>query len=221
MHVVLIRVPTLIAFSNSLFFPVRRQIFPVQIYMVCDYYIHISFLADLSSFKKKLGFFGVIFPVFPVQWVPCLIHYKTCCWWEGKGYPPGFIEDDFPVQADPDLRYRTQVFWLRWLLILRAVLWSLLRGGRGGGDGLRVLLHHVLLLLGHLGRPAIADNTPRIVLRLRLDFLSQLLEPLLLCQRRPEEWSQCDEKQLSQSPRWVIFTKMFHNTNTCVLKSTC
>ena len=30
-------------------FPVRPQIFPVPIYMICDYYIHKTDLADLSS----------------------------------------------------------------------------------------------------------------------------------------------------------------------------
>ena len=52
------RVPTQIAFSNSLCFPcfvlVRRQIFPVPIYVICDYYIHKTDWADLSSFKKNL-----------------------------------------------------------------------------------------------------------------------------------------------------------------------
>ena len=37
-------------------FPVRRQIFPVPIYVICDYYIHKTDLADLSSLKKNGGF---------------------------------------------------------------------------------------------------------------------------------------------------------------------
>ena len=37
-------------------FPVRPQIFPVPIYMICDYYIHKTNLADLSSFRKKWQF---------------------------------------------------------------------------------------------------------------------------------------------------------------------
>ena len=36
------------AFSQ--FFPVQPQIFPVPIYIICDYYIHKADLADLSSF---------------------------------------------------------------------------------------------------------------------------------------------------------------------------
>ena len=39
------------------FFPVRPQIFPVPIYTICDYYIHKTDLADLSSFWKKKRFF--------------------------------------------------------------------------------------------------------------------------------------------------------------------
>ena len=52
------RVPTQIAFSNSMCFPrfffsVSLQISPVPIYVICDYYIHKTDLADFSSFKKK------------------------------------------------------------------------------------------------------------------------------------------------------------------------
>ena len=47
-----------IAFSNSLCFPcfvtVQRQILPVPIYVICDYYIHKTDWADLSSLKKNL-----------------------------------------------------------------------------------------------------------------------------------------------------------------------
>ena len=32
-------------------FPVRRQFFPVPIYVICDYYIHKTDLADLASFN--------------------------------------------------------------------------------------------------------------------------------------------------------------------------
>ena len=38
----------------SLFFPCQPHIFPVPIYVICDYYIHQTDLADLSSFKKNL-----------------------------------------------------------------------------------------------------------------------------------------------------------------------
>ena len=52
------RVPTQVVFSNCLcfpcFFPVRRQIFPVPIYVICDYYIHKTDLADLSSLITKI-----------------------------------------------------------------------------------------------------------------------------------------------------------------------
>ena len=55
------RVPTQIIFSNSLcfpcVFPVRLQFFPVPIYIICNYYIHKTDLADLSSFWKKNGNF--------------------------------------------------------------------------------------------------------------------------------------------------------------------
>ena len=33
-------------------FPVEQQIFPVPIYVICDYYIHKTDLADLSSLKN-------------------------------------------------------------------------------------------------------------------------------------------------------------------------
>ena len=55
------RVPTQISFSNSLcfpcFFPVRPQIFPVPIYLICDYYIHKTDLAKFSTLKNKLEVF--------------------------------------------------------------------------------------------------------------------------------------------------------------------
>ena len=38
-------------------FSVRLQIFPVAIYVICDYYIHKTDLADLSSFKEILDIF--------------------------------------------------------------------------------------------------------------------------------------------------------------------
>ena len=56
------RVPTQIVFSNScvfpVFFPVRLQTFPVPINIICDYYIHKTDFADLSSFWKKMDFFA-------------------------------------------------------------------------------------------------------------------------------------------------------------------
>ena len=55
------RVPTQISFSNSLcfsrFFPVRPQIFPVPIYMFCDYYLHKTNLTDLSGINFLGGDF--------------------------------------------------------------------------------------------------------------------------------------------------------------------
>ena len=103
-------VPTQIVFSNSLcfscLFPVQPQIFPVPIYMICNYNIHKT---DVSSLKKNYllplesgnlqleqtkfpvfwqnfqipcvfldrEFSFTIFPVSPVQWVPCLWN-STC-----------------------------------------------------------------------------------------------------------------------------------------------
>ena len=56
-----VRVPTQIVFSNSLcfpcVFPVQLLIFPVTIYLICDYYIHKTDLVDLSSFWEKKGIF--------------------------------------------------------------------------------------------------------------------------------------------------------------------
>ena len=41
-------------------FPVWLQIFPVSNYRICDYYIHKTDMADLSSFKKIRTFFRQI-----------------------------------------------------------------------------------------------------------------------------------------------------------------
>ena len=53
------RVPTQIAFSNSLcfpcVFPIWPHIFPVPIYVICDYYIHKT---ALSSSSKKIEIFA-------------------------------------------------------------------------------------------------------------------------------------------------------------------
>ena len=52
------RVPIQIVFSNShCVFHVRPQIFPVPIYIICEYYIHRMDLAGLFSFWKKRDFF--------------------------------------------------------------------------------------------------------------------------------------------------------------------
>ena len=47
--------PLKLYFQIPCVFPVQQQIFPVQIYIICDYYIHKTDLADLSSFWKKIG----------------------------------------------------------------------------------------------------------------------------------------------------------------------
>ena len=39
-------------------FPVCLQIFPMPIYIICEYNIHRTDLADLSSFWKKMDFFA-------------------------------------------------------------------------------------------------------------------------------------------------------------------
>ena len=73
------RVPTQSSFSNSLcfpcFFPVWLQIFAV----ICDYYIHLTDLADISSFKKDLGIFAADIFTFRIRefttWankIPCV-----------------------------------------------------------------------------------------------------------------------------------------------------
>ena len=51
------RVPTQIVFEIPCVFPVQLQIFPVPIYIICDYYIHKTELVDLSSFLEKNGIF--------------------------------------------------------------------------------------------------------------------------------------------------------------------
>ena len=45
--------PLKLHFQIPWVFPVRWQIFPVPIYVICDYYIHKTELADLSSLKKN------------------------------------------------------------------------------------------------------------------------------------------------------------------------
>ena len=117
-YVILYRVPTQISFSNSLCFPC---FFPVRlpIYVICDYYINKTDLADLSSFQKN-GFLKKIFLanieisftfritdfktlanqipcVFPVFWqnfqIPCV-------------FPDGIFWAIFPVFSVPVILYR-------------------------------------------------------------------------------------------------------------------
>ena len=49
--------PLKLYFQIPCVFPVRLQIFPVPIYIICEYYIHRTDLADLSSFLEKNGLF--------------------------------------------------------------------------------------------------------------------------------------------------------------------
>ena len=59
--------------------------FPLPISIICNYYIHKSDLADLSSFWGEkwnkfpvfslTGIFLTIFPVFPVPWVPWSVYH--------------------------------------------------------------------------------------------------------------------------------------------------
>ena len=51
------RVPSQIAFSNSLGFPCPIANFPCANYVICNYYIHKTDLADLSIFKNIIGNF--------------------------------------------------------------------------------------------------------------------------------------------------------------------
>ena len=59
------RVHTQIEFSNSLcvpcVFPVQPEIFPVPIYVICEYYIHKTDLPDLSTLKKI--FKNIFYPI--------------------------------------------------------------------------------------------------------------------------------------------------------------
>ena len=49
--------PLKLYFQIPCVFPVQPQIFPVPIYIICDYYIHKTDLADLSSFWIKMEIF--------------------------------------------------------------------------------------------------------------------------------------------------------------------
>ena len=57
--------PLKLYFQIPCVFPVRPQIFPVSIYIICEYYIQRTNLADLSSFWKKndLDKIPCVFPV--------------------------------------------------------------------------------------------------------------------------------------------------------------
>ena len=46
-----------VVFQIPCVFPVRPQIFPVPIYIICDYYIHKTDLAELCSLWEKMIFF--------------------------------------------------------------------------------------------------------------------------------------------------------------------
>ena len=50
--------PLELHFQIPCVFPLRLQVFPVPIYVICDYYIHKTNLADLSSFKENLKIFA-------------------------------------------------------------------------------------------------------------------------------------------------------------------
>ena len=67
--------PSKLHFHIPCVFPVRPQIFPVPIYVVCDYYIDKTDLADLSNFWKKMDIFAgnlqleqTQFPVFSLSY---------------------------------------------------------------------------------------------------------------------------------------------------------
>ena len=49
--------PLKLYFHIPCVFPVQSQIFPVPIYIICDYYIDVTDLADLSNFWEKNGNF--------------------------------------------------------------------------------------------------------------------------------------------------------------------
>ena len=55
--------PLKLYFQIPCVFPVQSQIFPVPIYIICDYYIDETDLADLSSSWKKMDFFASIIAV--------------------------------------------------------------------------------------------------------------------------------------------------------------
>ena len=55
--------PLKLHFQILCVFPVWQQIFPETIYVICDYYIHKTDLADLSSSQKYLEIFAVNFKI--------------------------------------------------------------------------------------------------------------------------------------------------------------
>ena len=86
-------------FKFPVFFPVQPQIFPVPISIICNYYIHKTDLADLSSFWEKWKFSRQIsqYPLplasgnleveqtkFPVFWqifqIPCVFPDRELFW---------------------------------------------------------------------------------------------------------------------------------------------
>ena len=92
------RVPTQIAFSNSLcfpcYFPARPQIFPAPIYVSCDYYRHKTDLTDFNFFflrqisksllpleSENLQLGKTKFPVFWENFqIPCVFPYRDFFW---------------------------------------------------------------------------------------------------------------------------------------------
>ena len=112
------RVHTQIAFSNSLcfpcFFPVQQQIFPVPIYMICDYNIHQTDLANLSSFNFFWEIFSSNFEIsftFRIReyttWayqIPCVLAKfpnSLCFPWQGMFLAIFPVFPVFPVQWVP------------------------------------------------------------------------------------------------------------------------
>ena len=87
--------PLKMYFQIPLVFPVWLQFFPVPNYIICEYYIHRTDLADLSSFWKKMDFFATwankipcVFPVFKQNSLcfPCVLTTfpnSLCFPWQG------------------------------------------------------------------------------------------------------------------------------------------
>ena len=72
--------PLKLYFQIPCVFPVRPQIFQVPIYVICEYYIHRTDLADLSSqlLGKKWIFFAVTFAI------SFTFRIKTFTTWDNK-----------------------------------------------------------------------------------------------------------------------------------------
>ena len=102
LHDAFIRVPTQILFSNSLcfpcVFPVKPQIFPVSIYIICDDYLYNTDWQIYPASGKKMEIFAANITIsftFRESWNLQLEQTKFPVFWQNFQIPCVFPDRDF------------------------------------------------------------------------------------------------------------------------------